>query len=315
MGLGFSSILEGCRRGNVKSKEILFKHYYKRLNNFVRYLGIPIAIVEDVSQDVLIAAFINIATFTPHQKDTEDQIRASFERWLFKIARNKCVDYFNLNNRLPKPFSSIYPKMKNSLTKIPLIEDIGGFEKSIDIKLIENEAWDYITRVVSPEDSELIELRFLHGLPYNEIAKKIGDLNGAVRLRKRNARCLKKIGDFIITDTLDSFCERKQAGKPPSIKEFIAHHPLGEKLGPYLHSIIVEEGYRFKWFDEQDKMILAKILARTSPRKAKLIQQRFQSKRTYREIAGNKIAASQSRQLIVSELASLTNLSFNRELT
>ena len=77
------ALVQKAQSGDLPNQELLIRHYQNRMAGFVySFLGRP-DLVEDLCQDI----FIKILLGLPRMKNP-----AQFESWLFRIARNRCLD-------------------------------------------------------------------------------------------------------------------------------------------------------------------------------------------------------------------------------
>ncbi len=107
---------------------------------------------EDVTQDIFVKAYINIASFNPKLK---------FSSWLYRIAHNESVNFIKKNYRFRTvEFSD---EIKNNLIE----------NKSAYKKITEKENADSIRNGMSRlkvRDREILELAYFENKSYIEIA-------------------------------------------------------------------------------------------------------------------------------------------------
>jgi RNA polymerase sigma-70 factor (ECF subfamily) len=86
-------IIRRIKNGEIDEFEILIKKYEKRLfvlaGNFLRTPDK----VEDLVQEVFLAAYRNIHSFNPEL--------GNFSTWLMRIARNKCLNAIKKSKEIP----------------------------------------------------------------------------------------------------------------------------------------------------------------------------------------------------------------------
>jgi RNA polymerase sigma-70 factor (ECF subfamily) len=76
-------VIRRVKSGVVADFRLLVEKYHRHLLNFIYGIVSDESIVEDIGQDVFLAAFLSLKTF--------DESRGTpFSAWLFTIARNKC---------------------------------------------------------------------------------------------------------------------------------------------------------------------------------------------------------------------------------
>ncbi|MFA6136281.1 MAG: sigma-70 family RNA polymerase sigma factor [Candidatus Paceibacterota bacterium] len=129
---------------------------------------------EDLTHQVFLSAWQNINSF----KDQGLPISS----WLYRIARNKVIDHY----RTKKNLIDI-----EKVTEEVVVEEKAGEET---IKKMEIEVVYQSLSKLTPDQQEIIILRFVEELSYEEISKIIGKNQGAIRvLQFRAIRKLKKM--------------------------------------------------------------------------------------------------------------------------
>ncbi|MGE5296516.1 MAG: RNA polymerase sigma factor [Solirubrobacterales bacterium] len=144
-----------------------------------RLLGWP-GDVDDVVQEVFIAAFLGIRKFRGD---------CSLRTWLFTITVNKCRSW---RFRLRRP---------SSLARLGYIEAIAGLDRSSDKTAMDQETFARVRRAVQrlPQKyREVIVLKYLQGLETNEACGLLGVTVNAmqVRLNRARARLKEQLGDL-----------------------------------------------------------------------------------------------------------------------
>ena len=80
----FPALVDAAKRGDIGAQEQLVLHYQRRLAGFVFAITGSMESVEDLTQ----AVFIKVLLGLPKLADP-----AKFQPWLFRIARNVCLDH------------------------------------------------------------------------------------------------------------------------------------------------------------------------------------------------------------------------------
>lgn len=91
LGLTDEQLIERLKTGNARALHELYRRYARRLYAFCATLA-RLDEAEDVVHDVFLRVIESADTF---QAD-----RASFRTWLFRIARNRCIDLGRHNARV-----------------------------------------------------------------------------------------------------------------------------------------------------------------------------------------------------------------------
>lgn len=127
------------------------------------------AAVEDVYQQVLLEAWQRGRSFDP--------ARASLRTWLATIARSRAIDH--LRRRVPEPHD-------------PLIAYAGGRELGGDVcepvaQLLDRVTLEQLLDRLTPEEAEVVRLRWQVGLSQRQIAHHAGIPLGTVKSRTASA--------------------------------------------------------------------------------------------------------------------------------
>jgi RNA polymerase sigma-70 factor (ECF subfamily) len=131
-----------------------------------RLLGWP-GEVEDVTQDVFLAAYLGLKKF---------RCQCSLKTWLFTITINKCRSYrykrmLRLRQRVPGLRPKTAPAADRRLTDRETVERIGG-----------------AIRALAARYREPIVLRYLQELPTEEICRILGISENSLQVRLSRAR-------------------------------------------------------------------------------------------------------------------------------
>ncbi len=163
--------IKKCKKGQLEEFGYLYNLYVKKIYSFVFYRVNSKEVTEDLTSQIFIKALEKINKFSI-------DAGASFQAWLYTIARNTVIDYYrrqkdvkNIDDVFGLSFSNYEEKkydQKDSLKKIK--------------NFLEN---------FNQEQREIIIMRIWDGLSYAEIAKITGKKVGALKMIV--SRFLKKI--------------------------------------------------------------------------------------------------------------------------
>ena len=146
------ALIRQYKDGNQEAFSILYNRHITNVYKRVRYI-IPEAEVEDVTQEVFIAAMKSLASF---RGDSQ------FVTWLRTLTNHKVAEFYRKRTRKQEPQLA------------PLSDAFGKMEGSTS-KMMEERI--YIQKALSqlPENyREVIMLRFAEDLQFNEIAELMG---------------------------------------------------------------------------------------------------------------------------------------------
>ncbi len=142
----------------------LFSAGYPRLIGFYRVAGVPPADAEDLAADTVEAMVKSLP-----------KLRASiaFEAWFWAIARTKLRSWIRRKQR-GAPEARPDPEPSTPEEQFELAEEHGTIVTALD--------------TLSPRDRELLWLREVEGLSYEEIGGRIKAAAGTVRVACHRAR-------------------------------------------------------------------------------------------------------------------------------
>lgn len=168
--------LERAIRGEASAFGSLYDKYQPNIFRFIFLKVSQREEAEDLTHQVFLSAWQNIEAF-------KDQ-GLPLSSWLYKIARNKVIDYY----RTKKSVTSIDDTSDEIMA---LVSDSG--QRELETKM-DIEAVYRALRKLPSDYQEIILMRFVEGLSPGEVSEITGKNNGAVRvLQFRALRQLKKV--------------------------------------------------------------------------------------------------------------------------
>ena len=163
------SLLEGCRRGDRKSQESLYKTLASRM------MGICMRYAKDTfeAEDVLQMGFVKV-----FQKIAEFRGEGSFEGWIRRIMVNTAIESYrkNLRNLNLVDIDEVYDQAQNTF-------DMSGLELKDLLKLVQQ----------LPNGYRLVfNMYAIEGYSHKEIATQLGITEGASKSQLSRARAILK---------------------------------------------------------------------------------------------------------------------------
>jgi RNA polymerase sigma-70 factor (ECF subfamily) len=138
----------------------LYDEYYPKLYAYVLMRVRRREVAEDIVQHSFLKALDNLASFKPRRG-------ATFGSWLFQIAKNELVDRARGDSKLTFCDTDV---LDTNATPVSTIETLLQAELATEQK----ERWQKVLCALDhldDEERELITLKYLANLPYQEIAK------------------------------------------------------------------------------------------------------------------------------------------------
>ena len=156
--------IERCKAGQTEAFGQLVRQYQSQaIGHALALLGnLPDAL--DAVQDSFVAAYQALGRFDPSRR---------FYPWFYTILRNRC--YRVLTSRARRPVTDIDDVQ---LLAPPADESLSDESAAVQRTLQE----------LAPEDRELLVLKHLDGLTYDELAQRLGVPAGTVMSRLYHAR-------------------------------------------------------------------------------------------------------------------------------
>jgi RNA polymerase sigma factor (sigma-70 family) len=190
------------RRGDDRAFEILYQRYHRRIHAYVLGMVKDHGRTEDVTQEVFVSALRRM-------RETEQPL--AFKPWLYQIAKNSCIDAFRRSKRAEE----VSYDAEDALAPSDHSRLVGN-GPSPDAAVAAKEDLDNLCGAfggLSETHHEILVLRELEGLSYQEIGRRMGMTRPAVestlfRARRRlteeyddivsGARC-RRIQGIIVT--------------------------------------------------------------------------------------------------------------------
>jgi RNA polymerase sigma-70 factor (ECF subfamily) len=148
-----------ARDGNRPAFDQLIDHYQGDIYRLIYYRIRSRMDAEDLTQDVFVRAFRNIARIREPLK---------FRGWLFRIAINRVNDYLR-----KKRVRSIFKSSDEGPDLQPVATDFQEPPEALE-QVLKKDFWRHIERIakkLSKMEREVFMLRFLDNLNINEIAQ------------------------------------------------------------------------------------------------------------------------------------------------
>lgn len=167
-------IKQFLEEGDEKALQTLVKNYLKPIYSYVFYLCKDKDASEDISQEVFLKVWKNLEKY--------DQSK-SFKTWIFTIAHRTTIDYFRKRKNLA--FSDFDTDEGNII-----IDTLQDKEILQDEYLMREEEKEHINSIISllpPKYKEIIVLKYIEEMTFNEIANILKQSINTVTSKHRRA--------------------------------------------------------------------------------------------------------------------------------
>ncbi len=179
-------LVAASQTGDIKAFEILVFRYQRQIFNLIYQMTHNVEVVEDIGQDVFIAAFKAIKDF---------KAKSSFFTWLYRIAINHCKNYLaSLNRALDAEKRYKNEQRAGEISEIK--------ERDPQSLLLAKEFVEKLEEALAflPDEQRVVlTLCEFQGLSYQEIAEVLKCPIGTVRSRLSRARIAlqEKLGEYL----------------------------------------------------------------------------------------------------------------------
>ena len=182
-----NAVIRAVIGGDVDAYEALVREYEKNVYNLALRMTGNSEDAYDMSQEAFLKAYNSLPSFRGESK---------FSVWLYRIVSNVCLDF--LRSRTRKPTVSLSTENdEGEEVELDIADEELTPEKELDKKLT-RDAVQRGLRSLPAEHREILLLREIQGLSYEEISETLGLEVGTVKSRIFRAR--KKLCAFLIQD-------------------------------------------------------------------------------------------------------------------
>ena len=161
-------LIKKAQKGDEASFALLYDKYIKQIYRFTVLKVNSQEEAEDITHDVFLSAWQNLGSF---------KFRGfPLSSWLYRIARNKIIDYYRANN-------VAFADLEEVGETLPSDENL---ELTMDLTL-NAEALRNLIKRLNPDQQDVLIMRFVEDLSYDEIARALNKTEGAVRIIQHRA--------------------------------------------------------------------------------------------------------------------------------
>jgi RNA polymerase sigma-70 factor, ECF subfamily len=183
------------QQGNAGALDELYRRHARGLYAFCRNLAPASHDAEDLVQDVFLRVIKSAHTFDPQ--------RASFRTWLYRIARNRCIDLARRASLIR--FLPIGRRAEGDERREEIVAEDALVDERQDVEALAAKAniieavRDCIDRLEHRDEKQAILLYYLSGMVYREIGKVLEKSTSMARNRVKAAQekvkqCLERMG-------------------------------------------------------------------------------------------------------------------------
>lgn len=175
------TIISHVLLGKTQAFELIVKRYETRIRDYCqRFLG-DREHAEDAAQETFVKAFQALKRFKPEAK---------FSTWLFRIARNQCLD--QLRKQKVRSETSLPPDSTNQLSTLNHLQ---ASESNQFDALAARDLLDKAFQSLPENYREILILREVQGFSYTELAEITDSSMDSVKARLKRARA--EVDEFL----------------------------------------------------------------------------------------------------------------------
>ncbi len=171
-------LIAKAQSGDKEAFEKLLEKYKNMILSMAYYISQNEYDALDMAQEVYVKLYKNVYKFEGKSK---------FSTWVYSVARNTCIDEYK---RIKRNKTNSYETDEKDMSV-----DTDGPEEII----LKKELSDFVRLLLSelpPIYNKILVLRYIEGLSYREIAKRLECSEGTVKSRLfRGKKMMKKIID------------------------------------------------------------------------------------------------------------------------
>lgn len=171
--MDINEAVKRAKNGDINAFEIIVKTYEKKIYNLALRYNNNREDAFDISQEVFIKVFRSIGSFKEE---------SSFSTWLYRVAVNVCIDYQRKNKKHSNSLSLTIRDDDGDEQQLE-IEDISYSPETVYDRTELRESIGKALNMLSEEHKQVLILREINGLSYEEIAEVLSLEEGTVKSR------------------------------------------------------------------------------------------------------------------------------------
>jgi RNA polymerase sigma-70 factor (ECF subfamily) len=179
-------LVRRCLDGEAAAWETLVRTYGRQIGRMVRRYAYLKEEAEDLTQEVFLRVYLNLGTFHPGS--------GKLAHWVRRVGRNLIIDHMRRNHRFKACRGS------EPLESLCLSDDRPA---TAEAKVARNEVSKLVhdrLSLLAPELQQVIVLKYLKEMSYEEISRMLGMPEGTVKSRLFRGRA--QLADQLSTQRL-----------------------------------------------------------------------------------------------------------------
>jgi len=195
------TVIRRVQRGDTDAFEVLVAAYEKNVFNVALQMTGNREDAQDMTQEAFLKAYSSLSSFRGDSK---------FSSWLYRIVSNVCLDFKRRQGRRPSSSLTVEDDEGENI-QLDIADESQSPEALLERKMT-REAVRAGLQQLPDEQRQILLLREIQGLSYEEIGEAMGLEAGTVKSRIFRAR--KKLCAFLLKDgnIPDSISSSKSRG-------------------------------------------------------------------------------------------------------
>lgn len=195
------TVIRRVQHGDVEAFELLVAAYEKNVFNVALQMTGNREDAQDMAQEAFIKAYSSLSSFRGDSR---------FSSWLYRIVANVCLDFKRRQSRRPSASLTVEDDEGESV-QLDIADESQSPETLLEQKMTREAVREGLQQLPD-EQRQILLLREIQGLSYEEIGEAMGLEAGTVKSRIFRAR--KKLCAFLLENgnIPDSIASRKPRG-------------------------------------------------------------------------------------------------------
>lgn len=166
-----SRLLKRARQKDSVAWSQLYELYYPRIYAFMLVRVRDGMLAEDLCADVFMNALRAIETY--------EERGLAFAAWLYRIAHNRLIDHYRRHGRIGTDSLDEIDETGDRLADRAVVTDGGVNPERIDLQTA--------VGLLSPEQQQIVHLRFIEGMTSAQVAGVMNKTVAAVKIMQHRA--------------------------------------------------------------------------------------------------------------------------------
>lgn len=163
---GENKYIDQAKNGRKESFGVIYSYYLPKIYRFVFLKVSNKTAAEDLTHEIFLNAWKNLRGYA--------KTEFPFSSWLYQIARNEVIDFY----RTQKKNISLEDVGENAVE----FQSAANMDSQISLEKIKS-----TIKSLKPEQQDVLIMRFIDDMDYDEIAAAMKKSQGAIRLIQHRA--------------------------------------------------------------------------------------------------------------------------------